>query len=93
MRRLPALWRILLCATLIVTLASAVSVVICFPWSVDPDADKSLSKPHVEYYERTYAEEAASQSGTGSSACRPLSAKEQFYVDFALGVGKGVQDP
>ena len=76
--------RLLIIGYLGLVLASAIATAITFPWNVDPQGDESLGKEQRRFYEQAYSSEAkASKDTAPSTATVPLSAKEEFYIDFA----------
>jgi SAM-dependent methyltransferase len=68
-----------LCVSLIVV-ASTAATLICFPWNTDPQGDETAKTRN--FYQKAYAAAGVPPQQTASGA-QPLSAKEQFYVDFA----------
>ena len=68
-----------LCASSI-TIASIVATLICFPWNTDPQGDATVKTR--SFYDKAYATARVPPQET-SGGVQPLSAKDQFYVDFA----------
>lgn len=69
----------LLCASSIV-LASTAATLICFPWNTDPRGDATAQTRN--FYEKAYATTGVVPQ-EAPAGVQPISAKEQFYVDFA----------
>lgn len=65
-------------------LATSIATAITFPWDVDPQGDESLRDDNRRFYEKAYSDERKDTKDPETpSDNAPLSAKEQFYVDFA----------
>ena len=61
----------------------AVPIPISFPWSTDPEVDQSNTGALSDYYRKAYSSGAESKGTNSQSEFAPLSAKEQYYIDYA----------
>jgi SAM-dependent methyltransferase len=72
-----------------VVIASCIATAISFPWNTDPQGDESLSQTR-SFYAKAYSADPQDTKSFKDvdSGSKPLSEKEQFYVDLAQGEAK-----
>ncbi|MGD0668708.1 MAG: class I SAM-dependent methyltransferase [Bryobacteraceae bacterium] len=78
---LDLLFRVTILIAAAVALVSIASIFWFFPW--DLDAQRDESQKMRAFYSKAYSSGTESSGESIESAVEPLSAKEQFYVDFA----------
>jgi len=83
MTNVKGLWRVAGFIVAAIILASVVATLLYFPWNTDPQGDESSSGAISNYYKGAYSNGEASRKEPANAALPPLSAKEQYYVDFA----------
>jgi len=63
----------------------------CFPWNLDPEGD--TTDQTRRYYERAYSAEKSASESKPASELTPLSAQEQYYVDYARAAANKAKVP
>ena len=84
-------FRIATRCAVIILIASVVATLSFFPWAIDPQRDQSSTSR--EFYEKAYSSGQTSKGAETASLIKPLSAEEQFYVDFARNAALGWHVP
>jgi len=69
---------------------SLAATLISYPWSTDPQGTAQPIARSAEYYKRAYAAGSESRMDSDSKTL-PISAKEQFYIDYARNAAKSAR--
>lgn len=79
--------RVLIATISVIGFACAGAIAVSFPWNTDPEVDESTTGAQP-YYQNAYSIGTESKGSSIKSDLAPLSANEQFYVDFARNAAK-----
>jgi ubiquinone/menaquinone biosynthesis C-methylase UbiE len=80
---LQTLKRVLKAGIFLIVLTDLVGLLIFFPWSTDQQGTEV--KKAEEFYKKAYAEAQQKSQTPAQGQMEPISAKEQYYIDYARG--------